>query len=105
NAPDNLLRAQLHKRPYSHAGQKPMRKSLIFSLTFTSLFVFCAGCNDTAARQQAEQARRQQTANDLKELGKAMHNKQGSESSIDSAVTDAPENTSDSPPTNVDSSK
>src|SRR4051812_25249239 len=116
-------------QPSADTGQKPMRKSLVFSLTFTSLFVLCAGC-DTAARQQqaeearrqkivndlkalgksmhnkqAEEARRKKIVNDLKALGKSMHNKQGSESTTDSAAADAPPNTSDSPPNNVDSSK
>jgi len=79
-----------------------MQKSLIL----TSLFVLCVGCNDIAGRQhQAEKARRQQTVNDLRELGQEMHNNQSSESAADSTATDASENTSDSPQNNVDSSK
>lgn len=37
----------------------------------------CAGCSDQAARQhQADQDRRQQTADDLRTLGERMHNQQ-----------------------------
>jgi hypothetical protein len=75
-----------------------MRKSSIFSLTMTSSILLCVGCDAPARKHQAEQARRQQVVDDLKSLGKAMHNKQGSESTTDSSVTNAPEKVSDAPP-------
>lgn len=45
------------------------------------LSVLCVGCYDVPARQQrAEEARRQQTQKELKELGEKMHNEQSGES-------------------------
>lgn len=42
---------------------------------FTLLFILCVGCNDVNVRQQqAEEARRQQTASELKAIGETMHN-------------------------------
>ena len=75
-----------------------MRKALLISLTFTSAFMLCVGCNNAARDHQAEQARREQVVKELKAIGKGMHEKQASESTTDSEVTNVPEKASDSPP-------
>jgi hypothetical protein len=72
-----------------------MRRLLIL----TSLLLLCVGCTDTAGRQhQADKARQQQTADDLRELGLEMHNNEASESAADPTATDASEKTPKSPP-------
>lgn len=54
------------------------------SSVLTSLLVLCVGCSDPAARQQrAEEARTQQTKDDLRELGQKMHNNPSNESADD----------------------
>lgn len=48
-----------------------MRKTLIFA---TSLIVLHMGCDSAARQQQAKEARKQQTVQDLQELGEEMQN-------------------------------
>ena len=62
-----------------------MRQSQFFTL----LFVLFMGCNDVNVRQQrAEEARRQQTASELKAIGETMHNAPASETVADPVATD-----------------
>lgn len=75
-----------------------MKKYLIL----ISLFTFCVGCNDFAARQQqAEEERTQQVIKDLKKLGNEMHSKPPA----DSTAKDTPETKPDSPQDNIESSE
>lgn len=75
-----------------------MRRSLLSSLALPSLILFCGGCDMAARDLQAEQARRQQVAADLKAVGDAMHEKQGRASASPPVVTNASENAPASPP-------
>jgi hypothetical protein len=66
---------------------------------FTLLFVLCVGCNDINVRQQqAEEARKQQTANELRAIGEKMHNAPANESAADPVATGVLENMPDSSP-------
>lgn len=64
-----------------------MRHYLIF---IPILFVCSPGCDTAARQQEAENARRQQIANELRAIGTEMHNNHSDESSNDSAATDHP---------------
>lgn len=75
-------------------------------LILTAVFVLCVGCTDVAGRQQrAEEARKQQTVDDLRKLGESMHNNQPGDPAAGSAATDAAARDPNSPQNNVDSSK
>lgn len=53
-------------------------------LMITIICLFSLGCNDLAGRQQkAEQARREQTVEDLRKIGEEMHHQQVGESPPD----------------------
>jgi hypothetical protein len=72
-----------------------MRQSQFFTL----LFALCVGCNDINVRQQqAEEARRQKTANELRAIGEKMHNAPANESTANPVATGVLENTPDSSP-------
>ncbi|MCA8987206.1 MAG: hypothetical protein KDA78_06175 [Planctomycetaceae bacterium] len=50
-----------------------MRYALILA---SLLMLICLGCDAPGRQQQAEEDRRQQTVDDLKSMGEAMHNNQ-----------------------------
>ena len=79
-----------------------MRQSLILTLL---TFVVCLGCDTAARQQQAEEARRQQTVNELRELGEEMHNNPENQSAPDSTAADTSEEDPDSPNNNAASSE
>jgi hypothetical protein len=75
------------------------------------LFVLlCLGCDIAAKQQQAESARRDAKAAELKQLGESMHNSENTDSSAAGAANDAPQASDDSkdhgslPPSTADSS-
>lgn len=80
---------------------KPTPKLLLI----TSLFVVFVGCTDFASnQQQAEQDRQQQTADELRDLGKAMHEQPSDETGPHSTVAHDPDSidTSNAPkPTQI----
>ena len=82
---------------------KKVRISILFGL-------LCVGCDVAGKQQQAEDARRDATAAELRELGEAMHESQNKDSSPAAAPNDAQQGTHDSkghesvPPTTVNSS-
>ncbi|MCA9109325.1 MAG: hypothetical protein KDA52_05230 [Planctomycetaceae bacterium] len=60
-------------------------------------FVVCLGCDIAGRQQQAEEARRQDTANELREIGQDMHSSQQTDSAVDPTADVATEGDKDSP--------
>lgn len=61
------------------------------------LFVLlCVGCDSAAKQQQAEDARRAATVDELKQIGKAMHEEHNKESSPAAAPNDVSRSSNDS---------
>jgi hypothetical protein len=79
----------------------PQRGRFLMHLAKGLLFftLSCVGCGDITARQQrAEQARRQKTLNELRDLGERLHNTPSDTSAAKAEPTVAPESTPDSSP-------
>ena len=77
---------------------------------FILFVLLCVGCDFAAKQQQAENARRDAKAAELKQLGESMHDSQNKDSSAAEAANDAPQAPDDSkdhesvPPSTADSS-
>ncbi len=78
-----------------------------FATLFSSLLLICfVGCLDAPARQQqAEEVRRSNTANDLRELGEAIQQKNKFETTPESETKTTPNTDTDSQDSETRSSK
>lgn len=65
------------------------------------MFVLCLGCIDPAVKQQkAEQARRAQTVEELKELGQKMHADKTIDPTVDPIAAESQQDEADSSKSN-----
>lgn len=70
-----------------------MRQLLM--IAFLILFI-TAGCDFAAYRQRAEDAQREQTVEDLKELGESLHNEADGEVGTKDTTSDDPDTSNNS---------
>jgi hypothetical protein len=68
----------------------------LFLSIFLTLTICCTGCDTALKQQQADDARRDAAADNLRKLGEDMHAKQNPERSPDVKTDTAPVNPADS---------